>query len=76
MNHYSDVNQPRGRYEHLATKSDLADLRVDFASLRTDFANQKAEQAAAESRLLRWVIGLMGTAVLAVIANVAINLLA
>ena len=45
------VSRLEGGYEHVATKADVADLKAD---LKTDIAHM-------ESRLLRWMIGLMLT---------------
>ena len=45
------VSRLEGGYEHLATKADLADLKSD---LKSDIAHM-------ESRLLRWMIGMMLT---------------
>ena len=45
------VSRVEGGYEHVATKADLADLKAD---LKTDTAQM-------ESRLLRWMIGMMLT---------------
>ncbi len=45
------VSRLEGGYEHLATKADLADLKAD---LKSDIAHL-------ESRLLRWMIGMMLT---------------
>ena len=38
-----------GVYEHLATKADLATIQVEIASVRADIA-------AVETRLLRWLV--------------------
>ena len=46
-------HRPEGGYEQLATKADLADLR---AELKTDIA-------LVESRLLRWMIAMVCTAI-------------
>ena len=45
------VSRLEGGYEHVATKADLADLKAD---LKSDIAHT-------ESRLLRWMIGMMLT---------------
>ncbi len=46
---------------HVATKSDLADLRAEMAELRaelkTEMAQLRAEMANLESRLVRWFVG-------------------
>ena len=36
------------KYDHLATKTDIADLRTEIADLRTEIAK-------GESRLIRWM---------------------
>lgn len=60
---------------HLATKDDIAHLESRFANLQTDFANLKAEQAQSESRLLRWVVGLMGATAAAVVSSILVEVL-
>ena len=45
------LSRLEGGYEHVATKADLADLKAD---LKSDIAHM-------ESRLLRWMIGMMLT---------------
>ncbi len=46
------VGQLEGAYEHLATKSDVADLRAEMYQLRADMTNL-------ESRLIRWMVTIM-----------------
>ena len=60
---------------HLATKDDIAHLENRFVNLQTDFANLKAEQAQSESRLLRWVVGLMGATAAAVVSSILVEVL-
>ncbi len=67
------LSRLEGGYEHLATKADLAELRTDFSDLRTEFANLKTQQATSEARMLRWVVGLMGTTALTVIASIIVD---
>ena len=66
------VSRLEGRFEHLATKADLAELRGEMNS---GFANIKTRQAEFEARILRWLIGMVGTATAAVIANIVVDLL-
>ena len=58
------VSRLEGGYEHLATKADLFDLRAD---LKTDItrveSRLKAKLASLESRLLRWMIGMVLTSI-------------
>ena len=58
------VSRLEGGYEHLATKADLSDLRAD---LKTDIARVEsrleAKLASLESRLLRWMIGMVLTSI-------------
>ena len=60
---------------HLATKADIAHLESRFASLQTDFANLKTDQAQSESRLLWWVVGLMGATAAAVVSSILVEVL-
>ena len=85
------VSRLEGGYQHLATKADIAHLATkddiahlenrfvglqnDFANLKSDFSNLKAEQAQSESRLLRWVVGLMGATAAAVISSILVEVL-
>ena len=66
------VSPLEGGFEHLATKADLAELRGE---MNGGFANLKTRQAEFESRMLRWLIGMVGTATAAVVANIAIDLI-
>ncbi len=49
------VSRLEGGYEHLATKADLADLKSEI----------KSDIAQLESRLLRWMIGMLLASVVA-----------
>ena len=78
------VSRLEGGYQHLATKADIAQLATKddiahlenrFVNLQTDFANLKAEQAQSESRLLRWVVGLMGATAAAVVSSILVEVL-
>ena len=78
------VSRLEGGYQHLATKADIAHLATKddiahlenrFSNLQTEFANLKAEQAQSESRLLRWVVGLMGATAAAVISSILVEVL-
>ncbi len=85
------VSRLEGGYQHLATKADIAHLatkddiahlenrfvtlQTDFANLKNDFSNLKAEQAQSESRLLRWVVGLMGATAAAVVSSILVEVL-
>ena len=74
---------------HLATKDDIAhlenkfvglqndfaNLKNDFSDLKSNFSNLKAEQAQSESRLLRWVVGLMGATAAAVVSSILVEVL-
>ena len=48
------VSYLEGGFQHLATKADVADLKTDIANLKADYAES-------ESRLLRWMVGMMLT---------------
>ena len=54
------VSHLEGGFEHLATKADVAELR---AELKSDVAELKAELkteiAQSESRIIKWMIGMM-----------------
>ena len=62
------MSRMEGGFEHVATKADLAELKVEIANLRT-------QQAEFEARLMRWLFGMVGTVTAAVIANIVIDLL-
>lgn len=47
------VSRLEGGYEHLATKADLADLKYEI----------KSDLSQLESRLLRWMIGMVLTSI-------------
>lgn len=47
------VSRLEGGYEHLATKADLADLKSEI----------KSDLLQLESRLLRWMIGMVFTSI-------------
>ena len=66
------VSRLEGGFEHLATKADLAELTGE---MNGGFANLKTRQAEFESRMLRWLIGMVGTATAAVVANIAVDLI-
>ena len=59
---------PADAVSQLATKADLADLRVDFAELRAD---TKAEIANMKVELIKWNVGAMAvlTAIFAAISR-------
>ncbi len=61
------VSHLEGSHQHLATKSDLAELKAD---IKTDIAQM-------ESRLLRWMVGMMltSTAVAVSIATLIQNVI-
>ncbi len=50
-------------YEHLATKSDIADLRGE---MKAEMANMKAYFAERENRMIRWMVSLTLGAVVTV----------
>ena len=50
------LGQLGGAYEHLATKSDLADLRTE---VRAGMSELQADIARSESRLIRWMATIM-----------------
>ena len=66
------VSRLEERFDHFATKADLAELRGD---MNTGFADIQTRQAEFEARILRWLIGMVGTATAAVIANIVIDLM-
>ena len=61
------LSRLEGAYAHLATKEDIANVKVgianvkvDIADARTDIANLKTHIAGIEGRLLRWTVAAMG----------------
>ena len=54
------VSRLEGSYEHLATKADIAELRGDIARVESRLEGKLANL---ESRLLRWMIGMVLTSI-------------
>lgn len=61
------LGQLEGAYEHLATRSDVSELRTDvkteISELRTEvragMSELRADMANLESRLIRWMVTIM-----------------
>ena len=59
------LSRLEGAYEHLATKSDLADLRTEMSEMRAELrdeyrsglATQKIEMANLKADLIKWMVG-------------------
>lgn len=55
------LSRLEGVYEHLATKTDIANLKTDMANLeadvKSDIANLRTDFRDMEVRLTRWMIG-------------------
>ena len=56
------LGQLEGTHQHLATKSDLAELE---AKLTRDIGNLKGEIGNLETRLIKWMVGQMIAAIVA-----------
>ena len=50
------VSHLEGAYEHLATKADVAEAK---AELKADISEVKAALYQMESRLIRWMVGML-----------------
>ena len=61
------VSRLEGAYDHLATK---ADVRTEIAELRAEVLKWRADLSAMESRLIRWLVSVVGVGVA---VNVALN---
>ena len=59
------VSRLEGGYEHLATKADVAELRGDISRVESRLESRiEAEIGKLESRLLRWMIGMVLTSII------------
>ncbi len=57
------LSKLEGAYEHLATKEDVAKLEVRLAQMETRIVQVEGGIAQAETRLVKWMIGLMVSSV-------------
>jgi hypothetical protein len=78
------LSRLEGVYEHLATKADVAEVRIEMAEFRTEMADvkadvagvktemahlaTKADMALQETRLIKWMIGTVVTGMAAAAA--------
>ena len=60
------LSRLEGAYEHVATKADVTEVRVEIAEtrteLKTDIANLDAKISNMETRLIRWIVGSIAAA--------------
>lgn len=58
------VSRLEGAYEHLVTKADIAELKGDISRVESRLESRiEAEIGKLESRLLRWMIGMVLTSI-------------
>ena len=58
----AQVSELKGAYRHLATKADVESLRAD---MNERFASVNERLGSLESRLLRWMVGMTLTFIIA-----------
>ena len=62
------VSRLEGAYDHLATKADVAEVRIEVAEVRTEVVKGRAEIAAMEARMVKWIVSVAGIGVAITVA--------